>query len=162
MSRLSIPTSQTGTLPAVLLFVSEQQLAITKADVNATRTQKALVRLTSSVGVVFAGALDSIIHTALLIVKAPFSLVKVSVAKWVGLDKYMSEAFDGKELSGHVYKVAASLLMVVKGFTGLYDPNMVLDTGRNWTLYVPNLQSGCEVKMSGAASKDAPAAVAKA
>ena len=157
MTILRIPTSQDGILPCTLTSVSEQQRAIDTAKADATRTQKAAVRLTASVGVVFAGALDAITHTAfLLIIPIPLA-IKVTVAKWTGLDKYMSAAFDGKEWVGHAKKIGACIVLIVKGTVfGVYNPNIVIDTGLAWTLFVPKPKADGQARGgSGAAATGA-------
>lgn len=145
MTILKIPTSQAGLLPGVLESISNQQLAITAPDAKATKAQAVLIRLTASVGVVFAAIADEFLHAAMLTMKPVGTAFKVTVAKWVGIDKYMSDALSWKECQGHAYKMYANLVVLAKGalLMGVYNPEIILDTGRKMMLFVPVPNSAC-------------------
>jgi hypothetical protein len=145
MTILKIPTSQAGFLPGVLESINNQQLAIEKAEPKATKVQAVLIRLAASVGVIFAAVADECFHLAMVIVKPVGIGFKVTVAKWVGIDKYMSDALSCKEWQGHAYKLYANVVMFAKAFVlmGVYDPEIMLNTGRKMAIYVPASDGRC-------------------
>jgi len=141
MTMALLPTSNT----AVLLPYAARSLHGQLEKMNATNVddasnkvsfqQKFVARLTASVAVALFAFVDSLFHAACAVLKAVPTLVKVTVAKWTGLDKHMPEAFDGKDWLGHVSNVYKNVVLGAFALgVGPYDPNLVVGFGKELSL----------------------------
>ena len=130
----SLPTSKSAVLlPYAAQNLQGQLTEIAKQpEGKATWTQFALAKATASVAVALFAAVDALFHAACAVLKTVPTLAKVTVAKWTGLDKHMSPAFNGKEWLGHVENVYKNAVMAAFALgVGLYAPSLVASFGRD-------------------------------
>jgi hypothetical protein len=133
--------SNGGALPVILNSL-EKQLDAMPAT-GGTTWQKLAAGATATVAVAAFAAMDVLWHTLNTVVKAPFTACKVTVAKWAGVDQWISPVFSGAEWLAHAKKIYASAGMIMSAYWGVAQPRVVLNIGRAFDFNnSPNAPSG--------------------